>query len=296
MAVTGASGLLGRALVHHLLAQGHDVVAGIHESVCDMAGAVTQLPLDLLNRKSIQRFVHEAAADAIIHGAAWADVDGCERDHAKAEALNAAATEHVIQTAAGSDCRVVYISTDYVFDGRHGPRGEEDPPSPINIYGLTKLEGEKAVRKAGAQHAIVRSSSFLGVGHGDRLTFVEAMVRRMMTNPPLKVPIDQRSNVTPVDYLARGIIEIATHGHEGIWHLVGREVVSRHELALRLVRLFDLDEDVIESVKFEKLERAAPRPLDGGLLSNRKLTIPPVSLDDALIAWKAELERLHKKL
>jgi len=296
IAVTGASGLLGRALIPHLLAQGHEVVAGIHQSDVETPGDATKLQLDLLNRKSIQRFVNEANPDVIIHSAAWTDVDGCEREHDKAEFLNATATEHLLEAVGELNCRVVYISTDYVFDGRSGPRSEDDPPAPINIYGLTKLQGEKAVRKAGAQHAIVRSSSFLGVGSGDRLTFVEAMVRRMKSDPPLKVAIDQRANVTPVDYLARGIAEIATNGYEGVWHVAGKDILSRFELARQLTQLFDLDEDLVEPVKFEELNRVAPRPLDGGLLSNRALTIPPISLSDSLADWKAELEHRHKQL
>jgi len=294
VAVTGASGLLGRVLVRELLAQGHDVIAAIHESDAAIPESVTGLRLDLLSRESIQHFVQDARADVIIHSAAWTDVDGCEREHDKAEALNATATEHLMDAVGDSSCRVVYISTDYVYDGRSGPKGEDDPPAPINIYGLTKLQGEKAVRKAGPQHAIVRSSSFLGVGQGDRLTFVEAMLRRMKTDPPLKAPTDQRSNITPVDYLAQGIVEIATHAYEGVWHLVLNEILSRYDFARRLAKLFDLENELVVPVAFAELDRVAPRPLDGGLLSNRELTTPNVSLSDALIAWKAELERRRK--
>lgn len=296
IAVTGASGLLGRVLLHRLLKHGHRVIAGIHQSDIDIPDGATKLRLDLLDPKSIRKFAKESVADVIIHSAAWTDVDGCERDHAKAEALNATPTEHLMATVGDSNCRVVYISTDYVFDGRSGPRNEDDPPAPINIYGLTKLVGEKAVRKAGAQHAIVRSSSFLGVGSGDRLTFVEGMVHRMKTAPPLRAATDQRSNITAVGYLAEAIIEIATRGLEGVWHVAGEEVLSRYEFALQLARLFDLGEKTVEPVTFAELDRAAPRPLDGGLITNRELAIPQISLSAALAAWKAELDRRNKQL
>ncbi len=281
-------------MVRQLLGQGHTVIAASHESTLAIPESVTGLPLDLLNRKSIRRFVNDAHADVIIHSAAWTDVDGCEREHDRANAINAAATEHIMDAVADSSCRVVYVSTDYVFDGRSGPKTEDDPPSPINIYGLTKLQGEKAVRKAGPQHTIVRSSSFLGVGAGDRLTFVEAMLQRMRTDPPLKAATDQCSNITSVDYLAKGIVEIAASAREGVWHVVDDEIISRYELAQRLLRLFDLDGDVVAAVKFAELDRVAPRPLNGGLLSTREPTVPKVKLNDALIAWKAELERLKK--
>jgi dTDP-4-dehydrorhamnose reductase len=295
VAVTGASGLLGRALVHHLIAQGHHVVAGVHRVDSAIPDRATKLSLDLLDRTSVQRFVEESAAGLIIHSAAMTDVDGCEREPAEAESLNSAATEHLMDAVANSDCRVVYISTDYVFDGRSGPKHEDDSPAPINVYGRTKLQGEEVVREAGEQHAIVRSSSFLGVGTTGHPTFAEAMVRRMQADPPLMAATDQRSNITSVEHLAAAIVEIGTHGYNGIWHVAGEEILSRYRFALQLARLFDLDDKVVEPVKYERLNRAAPRPLDGGLLTNRHLATAPMSLSDSLTRWRIEL-RTRKTL
>jgi len=287
VAVTGASGLLGRALFSRLIVDGFQVVAGIRREDAPFPEGTVKQVLDLFDINSIRRFVQIASADWVIHCAAITDVDRCEREPATAEAVNATATRQLMSAVGETACSVLYISTDYVFDGRSGPKCENDTPNPINVYGNTKLQGEKAVAEAGSRHAIVRSSSFLGVGGPDRPTFAESMVRHMQNSPPLLVATDQRSNITPVEYLAAAIIEIVAAGHSGIWHAAGAEILSRYDFALRLARLFGLSERVVEPVPYGALHRAAARPLDGGLQTVRRLTAQPIPLDEALVQWRS---------
>jgi dTDP-4-dehydrorhamnose reductase len=290
VAVTGAAGLLGHELVRVFSEHGHTVIAGVHDATMKWAGRVTNLPLDLADKTSIRRFVDEAQADCIIHSAAMTHVDRCETEPALAERLNATATINLVDAVSDTKARIVYISTDFVFDGVDGPYREEDPLNPINVYGRTKRAGEVAVRKAGRDQAIIRSASFLGRGDSDRSTFVDAMLRTMTDSPPLRVAQDQYSNITPVDYLAAATAEIAERHLGGVWHVAGREIVSRFELARRLTGLFHLPASVVEGVDYEKLRRPAPRPLRGGLVTDKAethLSVAPPSLDESLAAWKA---------
>lgn len=265
IAITGASGLLGRALIASASSR-HDIIAGIHSSDLLDAGPIEQCPLDLTDAESIRRFVEQSRADYIIHSAAITDVDLCEREPKRAQVLNADATRLLVDVVRELQARVVYISTDYVFDGTAGPYSETDATNPINVYGRTKLEGELAVRSLDERGVIVRSASFLGHGGPESPTFAERMLETMRTNPPLKAAVDQVSNVTPVDELASGILRLIESGGTGIWHIAHPQLISRYDLAVMLAKRAGLDADrCIQRVPYVTLGRAARRPLQGGL-------------------------------
>jgi dTDP-4-dehydrorhamnose reductase len=265
IAITGASGLLGRALIASASPR-HDIIAGIHSAELLDAGPIEQCPLDLTDAQSIRRFVDQSRPDYLIHSAAITDVDLCELEPRRAQSLNADATRLIVDAVRGSQTRVVYISTDYVFDGTAGPYAETDETNPINVYGKTKLEGELAVRSLEERGVIVRSASFLGIGSPERPTFAERMLETMRTNPPLKAAVDQISNVTPVVELAVGIMRLIESGGTGIWHIAHPRLISRYDLAVILAARARLDADrCVQRVAYETLGRAARRPLQGGL-------------------------------
>jgi dTDP-4-dehydrorhamnose reductase len=290
IAVTGGSGLLGRVLVGAAAARGHNVTVGVHQTRCAWPESVGVVPLDLTIPRSVEKFIERTEPDWVVHTAAMTDVDRCEREPALAIIANVAATRHLVEAVETAPTRLLYLSTDYVFDGEHGPYREDDPPNPINVYGLTKHAGEKAVSEGGERHAIVRSASFLGIGSRGRPTFVEAMVERMRSAPPLPAAADQLSNIATVDYLAAALVEICERGLNGTWHVAGREIISRYDLARHLAELFALPDSVVEAVEYRELDRSARRPLRGGLVVEKAavvLSSEPPTLSDALRAWKA---------
>ncbi|HUU46363.1 MAG TPA: SDR family oxidoreductase [Acidobacteriota bacterium] len=293
VAVTGAAGLLGWSLVRVLSERGHTVVAGVHRRSLAGSGDLTVCALDLTDDDSIGRFVEAVSADCLIHAAAMTHVDRCETEPALAERLNAIATTRLVDAVDDSDTRIVYVSTDFVFDGEGGPYVEDDPVHPLNVYGRTKLAGEEAVRRADDRHAIVRAAGFLGVGDPEHPTFVETMLASMKANPPLCAAGDQRSNITPVGYLAAALVEIAERALGGTWHVAGREVVSRYELARRLAVLWHLPESSVQDMPYAALDRPARRPLNGGLCVDKaaaRLRVTAPSLDESLATWKCELD------
>lgn len=289
--LTGATGLLGRALADHLIQCGHTVIAGVYESRPAESARMNCELLDLTNPASTEHWIATARAECIIHAAAWTDVDGCERDPSRAFTLNASATR--VLSDANRRCnrpsRIVYISTDYVFDGESGPKDENAAPAPINVYGASKLEGERILLSADFPTVIVRSASFLGVGAGGRPTFAEGMLERMKKDPPLLAASDQRSNVTSVRFLAQAITELIEDGHTGIRHLAGAEILSRCDLARAIAREFGLPEDSVEGVPYSDLMRPAQRPLNGGLVSVHALRTKPEPLERTIHLWRHDL-------
>ncbi|HEX9750020.1 MAG TPA: SDR family oxidoreductase [candidate division Zixibacteria bacterium] len=291
VAITGASGLLGQELIGQLLAVSRaessgrqpSVFAGLHQSRWMLPTGVVPLPLDLYRERTVRAFVEAAQADWIIHTAALTDVDRCEREPELAQELNAKATQRLCEAVSGTPTRIVYLSTDYVFKGTHGPYAEDAVPNPINVYGRTKLEGEATIRLSGDQHVIVRTASVIGPW---RKTFLDGMVEMMRDNPPLRAAIDQRSNITPVDHLAKAVIEIVEHRRSGVFHIAGGEIISRYELAIRLAQLLKLSENAVKAVPYESLGRDAKRPLQGGLLARQsQLSATAPSIEESLSRW-----------
>lgn len=264
IAITGASGLLGRALIASATPR-HEILAGIHSSELLDVGSIEQYSLDLTDAQSARRFVEVSRPDYLIHSAAITDVDLCECEPKRAQVLNADSTRLIVDAVRDMPTRVVYISTDYVFDGTAGPYSETDATNPINIYGKTKLGGELAVRSLDERGVIVRSASFLGLGGPERPKFAERMLATMRTNPPLKAAVDQVSNVTPVDELAFGIMRLIESGGTGIWHIAHPDIISRFELATLIARCAGIDMSHVGKVNYDSLSRDAARPLKGGL-------------------------------
>ncbi|MFQ6110972.1 MAG: dTDP-4-dehydrorhamnose reductase, partial [Nitrospinota bacterium] len=186
--LTGGSGILGRALRRRLSGTGIDLWAPGREE------------LDITDGDACRRAVLDFRPDCLIHAAAWTRVDDCEADPARAMEVNGEATGRLARACREAGARLLYISTDYVFDGRGGsPYREEDPPGPINAYGRSKLRGEELVGKILGDSLIIRTSWLYG--HGGR-NFVDTIAQRAASGERLRVVDDQRGSPTYAGDLA----------------------------------------------------------------------------------------------
>ncbi|MFO7638968.1 MAG: sugar nucleotide-binding protein, partial [bacterium] len=187
--VTGARGMLGREFVSYLRGQNEEVI---------------QWDLPDHDVSDIERTIngiHGVGPDVVFHLAAWTDVDGCESDPARATKVNFQGTWAVALAAAETECRLVYVSTDYVFDGQEGkPYLERDEPNPLSIYGRSKLMGEKAVRRTARRSSIVRTSWLYG-RHGRN--FVDTIRDKAAQQPVIEVVTGQVGSPTLVSDLCR---------------------------------------------------------------------------------------------
>ncbi len=271
--VTGAGGQVGRAL----------------RTEIPQAQFQARADLDVTDAAAVRNAV--AGVDIIIHLAALTNVDECERDPERANAVNAVGTRNVVE-AAGDRGRVVYVSTDYVFDGRkQGEYAEDDPPAPLNAYGRSKLAGEQYVRRR-PQNLIVRTSWVFGVGRN----FVTAILEGARMGGPLRVVDDQRGRPTWAQDLAASLAHLVRVRTPGILHVAGDgEAATWADLAELAVGAAGL------SVAVERIDSETYRRRVGRVVATRPAN-SVLSLERArrqgvpLIDWRCSVRRYVGKM
>jgi dTDP-4-dehydrorhamnose reductase len=273
MLVTGAAGQLGTELVGAARAAGHEVVATARHTRGDRGLA----PLDVTDRDAVARAVAEVAPEVVLHAAAWTAVDACESDPARAHRVNAEATRHVAAAARAVGARVVYVSTDYVFDGtKPTPYAETDAPAPRSVYGVSKLAGERAVDPA--RDAIVRISWVCGATGPN---MVKTILRLASAAGTLRFVDDQRGHPTFADDAARMLVRLASEGRTGTWHVTNQGAVSWYEFAREVLRAAGHAPSRVEPIATADLvpPRPAPRPANS-VLDNAALRAADIPLLD----------------
>lgn len=253
--ILGAGGLLGRTLARRL------------EGVFPDTTAATRAEIDITDPSRLGLEIERLRPTAVINCAAWTDVDGCSRDPAAAFAANAEGAGNVARAAAASGCRVVHLSTDFVFDGRAGRAYvESDLPAPLQEYGRSKWEGEKQVAAGSPDHLIVRTAWMYGPSPS---TFVEKIRRRAETGGPLSVVSDQHGSPTFVEDLAEAIVRLLGTAHRGIVHVANAGRCSRFELAAAVLEELGLSKSVpLRSATTVTQPEVAPRPVCAALDSS----------------------------
>lgn len=266
--ITGANGQLGSELCRAL--SGETIIA-------------EDLPSFDLTRAGISEEIVEACPDVIIHAGAYTDVDGAEREPDRATAVNVRGTEQVAKAAVRAGARLLYLSTDYVFDGlRQEPYREQDVPRPVNHYGLTKWQGEQVVLSSGAKALVVRTAWLFGRSGKN---FVKSIMRAAQSQPCLKVVNDQRGCPTYAEDLAQAIVFLLHRDVDGIVHVTNRGACTWHEFAEAIVQEMGLSVPVLP-ITTEQAGRLAKRPAYS-VLSGERLA----SLGFALPDWKQALKR-----
>lgn len=263
--VTGAGGQLGREVVDIAAAAGHEV------------RGLTRDGLDVTNETAVRDAIAQARPDVIVHTAAWTAVDACESDRDKAFQVNATATRFVVNAARATDARVVYISTDYVFDGaKPAPYVETDPPNPRSVYGASKLAGEQA---ANLELDLVVRISWASGRHGSNM--VKTILRLADERQTLTFVDDQVGNPTFADDAARMILRLVGEERSGLWHVTNQGAVSWFEFAREVMRVAGHDPERVHSVATRDLvpQRPAPRPANS-VLENRRLREAGIALLD----------------
>jgi len=257
--VTGANGLLGRALGPHLV------------SGAPGAGAVrlTDIKdLDVTDARAVAAAVRDLKPRTIFHLAAWTNVDGAESHPHEAQLLNVSAATGVARAAVAADALVVHMSTDFVFDGtKPGLYVEDDPPSPLGVYARTKAESEVAVRAAAPDHhLIVRTAWLYGMGgHG----FVKAILAAAQRGGPLRVVTDQIGCPTWSEDVARALVALVEAEARGTFHACGRGEASRRDQACEVLAAAGLSV-AVEPIASSEMRRPARRP-QRAVLSCEKL-------------------------
>jgi dTDP-4-dehydrorhamnose reductase len=248
--ITGASGLLGLNL--SLAARNAHTVIGVDRGRL-AAPPFELIQLDLMDHGSIEKALTESSPDAVIHCAAIADVDACEREPALARRLNTDLPGSMAGACAAKSVAMVHISTDAVFDGtKTGCYEETDEPHPTNVYSETKLAGEAAVLAAHPQ-AIVARVNFYGWSVSGTRSLAEFFVNNLGARHAVRGFTDVSFCPMLVNDLARVLVRMLETGLHGLFHAVGPEPMSKYEFGVRIARQFGFDEQLIGA---ESVERA----------------------------------------
>lgn len=275
--ITGASGQLGHDLQREFDRPHHEVVP------CDRS------ILDLTSRDSVMQAITAAEPDVVVHAGAWTAVDACESDPDRAFQVNALGTRHVADGARVTGARVVYVSTDYVFDGAlDRPYNEWDEPNPQSVYGHSKLAGERELDPAST---VVRCSWVCGY-HGNNM--VKTALRLSAERDRLEFVDDQRGCPTFTADLAAAIYRLAVGRLPGIFHVTNQGETTWFEFVREIVRLAGRDPAMVHPIKTVDLQppRPAKRPANS-VLDNAAMRLQGLPL---LPPWQESLGRLVKEL
>ena len=263
--VTGACGLLGSHVMAALSGQ-HDVV-GIDRHPWWGDRAAAMLSGDLHQPGVLEAALEQTVPDAVIHCAALVHVDACERNPALALTCNATLTQRLAR-AVPRGCLLVYISTDGIFTGETPFTTEDQPPAPRTVYGRSKLEGERVAAATTDNHLIVRTN-FYGWSSGRKPTFAEWLYGALEQQQPITLFDDFFfTPIYVVDFVER-LEALMRSTHRGIFHLCGRDRVSKNDFGLRLATMAGLPVRQVRRGSLKDAPLAAPRPRDMSLDSGR---------------------------
>jgi dTDP-4-dehydrorhamnose reductase len=269
--IIGASGQVGRALCA-VFESGYDVVAASHRHVEGHDEHV-----DLADGPGVRQLMHRLRPEIVLLAGGMCNVDGCEIETELCDQVNVVGTQVLAEEAWAVGARVVFFSTDHVFDGSRDRNREIDPVAPVNVYSSSKVKAEHILRRVmPGRHLILRTSSVYGVDTHHR-NFVVRLVDRVSQRRSLEVPEDQWGSPTFTEDLARTARLLIERGEKGTFHATGPDYVSRLAFALQICEEFGLDTAMIVPRPTSSLRQPAPRPR-GVLLDCDKLNkvgLPP---------------------
>lgn len=292
--VTGVGGQLGHDVINELTSRGYEAIGS---DVVDMvASGVSYVALDITDAKAVEHVITEIRPDAVVHCAAWTAVDAAEDadKQEKVKAINVDGTQNIANAAKMVDAKMVYISTDYVFDGQGTAPWEPDCKeyAPLNVYGQTKLGGELAVSSTLEKYFIVRIAWVFGLNGGN---FIKTMLKVGKSHPQVRVVNDQIGTPTYTYDLARLLVDMIESEKYGYYHATNEGgYISWYDFTKEIYRQAGMDTEVLPVTTEEYGLSKAARPFNSRL-DKKKLTdngfVPLPDWKDALQRYLQELEK-----
>lgn len=269
--VLGCKGMLGTDLMLRLSAA-HEVTGKDVED------------FDISLEQDCRRLIEDCSMDVVINAAAYTNVDACETDRDRCFAVNATGVRNIALACRGKGIRIVHFSTDYVFDGmKQTPYVEEDKTAPLNVYGASKLEGERFLQSL-ADHWLLIRTAWLYGEHGQN--FVRTILKKALTVKALDVVDDQIGSPTSTRDLAAAVERLVDGRYEGLFHLTNEGSCSWYEFACKILHYAGMNEVVVRPMKTVNLTRPAVRPA-WSVLSSRKFSM---MTGNTMEEWKDSLK------
>jgi len=279
--VIGASGKVGRAILKslHARSKGDIEAVGTYFSHADP----NLLHLDIGDHEQIRKVLLKHRPDVVVQCSAITYAERCEAEPELAWRVNVESTGQLVEVCRDLGSKLVFISSDYVFDGQRGNYREIDEPNPINLLGKTKVEGEKRVSKL-PDHLIIRTAVVLDAALGSK-SFFRQVVERLGRGETITVPNDQVENPTLASNLADAMTELILQDEKGLFHIAGTTPIDRYNLTVRICDMLGLEEDLIRGVPSDSLVQKAKRPKNLALnidKAQRSIKTTLLSLDAIL--------------
>ncbi|HWY38072.1 MAG TPA: NAD(P)-dependent oxidoreductase [Bacteroidia bacterium] len=293
--ITGSNGLLGQKLVYKLRSRS-DVTCvasarGINRLVEQSGYAYSEM--DVTDEQQVKKVLAENMPDVVIHTAAMTNVDACELDQPACKKMNVDAVHYLVnaleelqKTNSGYKPQLIHISTDFIFDGSHGPLTEDERPNPLSYYAWSKLEAEKIVQASDLHWAIARTMLVYGiVDNASRSNIVLWAKQNLEQGKNINVVDDQFRTPTLAEDLADGCILLAEKRSTGIYNISGKDFMSILELVYRVADYYKLDKTLVRPSKSADIKQPAKRPPKTGFIidkAKKELGYNPHSFEEGI--------------
>jgi len=249
--------------------------------------------IDKIDREDTMNLIQKLKPEVVIDTAALHNVDYCETHKDEAWSANVEGTRNVADACKRHGAKIIFISTDYVFDGVEGNYLEDDATNPLNYYGATKLEAEKLVGQTCSNYAIARPSVIYSYvpftqresSSGKPLNFAMWLTQKLRHGESVGIVADQYSSPTLADNLAETLLKLAESEKTGIYHTAGRTRLSRYEFAVKIAQKLNFDQRLITPITTDQLKQVAKRPMDSSLSVEKiekDLDLRMMAIDEAL--------------
>lgn len=291
--IIGASGLTGYKL------------ANLSTSTYKVYGTYNKRPLAIDNceifqlnktdKQNTYSLIMNINPDIIVDCSALHNVDYCETHHEETWNVNVDSPVHIAKVCKEINSRFIYISTDYVFDGKTKNYNEESKTNPLNYYGLSKLKAEDEISNFGISYAITRTSLVFGwnpnelkgkkSSSGKSMNFVIWALNKLRNGESLKMVTDQYSTPTLADNLAEFLLSLAGSNINGLFHTTGSECINRYEFTLKIADIFNLNKKLISPVTSDMFKQVAKRPMRCCLDASKAeqlLNVKPLTIEESL--------------
>jgi dTDP-4-dehydrorhamnose reductase len=254
--VTGASGLLG---INFCLAtaEEHEVL-GVFQSNPIKSEDFRAIQADLTNPEELKQLINQFEPNLLVHCAALANLGYCEKNQTDAHLVNAILPGEIAKITANSNCKLISISTDAVFDGIIGNKSEEDSPNPQSIYGKTKLAGEILVLE-NDPNAIVARVNFYGWSISGKRSLAEFFINNLRKKNPINGFSDVFFSPLYVNHLISILLDMNNKDLSGLFHVVNSENISKYDFGIQLAKVFGLNPNNISPISVNDANLIAPR-------------------------------------
>jgi len=293
--ITGSNGFIGQEIMHEALTNSDAELTALSrgDNRFSHKGNYRYICADVCNAEHMEEVISEFHPDCVIHTVALANVDVCEKEPELCEMINVQSVKILVALAEKYSFQLIYLSTDFIFDGENGPYKEDDDPNPLNKYGKSKLQAERLIQESNCRWSIVRTILVYGAPReAGRSNFILWVKNSLQANKIINVVTDHVRMPTYVNDVARACLQIATQGATGIFHISSEELFSVYEIAQQVADFWNLDKSLIQPVLAESLSSSVPRPHYTGFIIEKAKT----DLDFSPRNLKAGLKEINRSL